>query len=50
MRPRIHLVELMRKTANTDLNNTPSIVLDSCIVRVSKNWFVVIGMIDKNAV
>ena len=42
------LVELMRKTANsTSTANRAAIQLDTCIVRVSKNWFVVVGTCQK---
>ena len=42
------LVELMRKTANsTGTANRSAIQLDTCIVRVSKNWFVVVGTCQK---
>ena len=38
------MVELMRKTANSTSTATrAAIQLDTCIVRVSKNWFVVVG-------
>ena len=38
------MVELMRKAANsTETANSAAIKLDTCIVRVSKNWFVVVG-------
>lgn len=40
--------ELMRKTANsTSTANRAAIQLDTCIVRVSKNWFVVVGTCQK---
>lgn len=40
--------ELMRKTANsTSTANRAAIQLDTCIVRVSKNWFVVVGTYQK---
>lgn len=39
------MVELMRKTANTDA--APTIELDTAVVKVSKNWFVVIGTCRK---
>ena len=42
------MVELMRKTANsTSTANRAAIQLDTCIVRVSKNWFVVVGTCQK---
>lgn len=42
------VVELMRKTANsTSTANRAAIQLDTCIVRVSKNWFVVVGTCQK---
>lgn len=42
------LVELMRKTANsTSTANRAAIQLDTCIVRVSKNWFVVVDTCQK---
>lgn len=41
-------VELMRKTANsTSTADRAAIQLDTCIVRVSKNWFVVVGTCQK---
>lgn len=41
-------LELMRKTANsTSTANRAAIQLDTCIVRVSKNWFVVVGTCQK---
>lgn len=44
----IPVVELMRKTANsTSTANRASIQLDTCVVRVSKNWFVVVGTCQK---
>jgi site-specific DNA recombinase len=46
--PNSTLVELMRKTANsTGTANRSAIQLDTCIVRVSKNWFVVVGTCQK---
>lgn len=43
-----HIVELMRKTANSTSTATrAAIQLDTCIVRVSKNWFVVVGTCQK---
>lgn len=46
--PNSTLVELMRKTANsTSTANRAAIQLDTCIVRVSKNWFVVVGTCQK---
>ena len=42
------VVELMRKTANSTSTATrAAIQLDTCIVRVSKNWFVVVGTCQK---
>jgi len=42
------MVELMRKTANsTNTATRAAIQLDTCIVRVSKNWFVVVGTCQK---
>lgn len=42
------VLELMRKTANsTGTANRSAIQLDTCIVRVSKNWFVVVGTCQK---
>ncbi len=41
-------LELMRKTANsTSTANSAAIQLDTCIVKVSKNWFVVVGTCQK---
>lgn len=37
------MVELMRKKTNFN----SSIVLDACTVRVSKNWFVIVGVLEK---
>ena len=46
--PNSTLVELMRKTANSTSTATrAAIQLDTCIVRVSKNWFVVVGTCQK---
>lgn len=40
--------ELMRKTANsTSTASRAAIQLDTCVVRVSKNWFVVVGTCQK---
>lgn len=42
------MVELMRKTANsTNTATRAAIQLDTCIVRVSKNWFVAVGTCQK---
>lgn len=40
------MVELMRKAANTDV--VPTIELDTAVVKVSKNWFVVIGTCESD--
>lgn len=46
--PDVPVVELMRKTANSTSTATrAAIQLDTCIVRVSKNWFVVVGTCQK---
>ena len=42
------MVELMRKPSN-GAENPAAIQLDTCIVRVSKNWFVIIGTVDKTS-
>lgn len=44
------MVELMRKKANsTDRSDHAAIKLDTCIVRVSKNWFVIVGTVEKTS-
>lgn len=37
------MVELMRKTANT---TTRPIVLDTCVVRVSQSWLLIVGILE----
>lgn len=40
----------MRKKANsTDRSDHAAIKLDTCIVRVSKNWFVIVGTVEKTS-
>lgn len=42
------MVELMRKSANTTKQQPHNaIILDSCVVKVSKDWFAVIGTYEK---
>lgn len=44
------LVELMRRNVNsTDKQAVPAIQLDTCVVRVSKNWFVIVGTVEKTS-
>ena len=38
------MVEVMRKTANS---TRAAIKLDTCVIRVSKNWFVIVGTVEK---
>lgn len=47
------MVELMRKTANSrdfSEQGNHSIQLDTCIVQATNNWFVIVGLLDKNLI
>lgn len=43
------MVELMRKSANSTASSLADIQLDTCVVKVSKNWFVIIGTVEKTS-
>ena len=51
--PNSPMVELMRKTANSrdfSEQGNHSIQLDTCIVQATNNWFVIVGLLEKNLI